>query len=179
MANWILDNLYIIAFVVIGLVSWVKSLIEARQQAPPRDEQPFDPDPYFETEENWQPTHEGGNTQAVPPPLSMPQAPPPLSMPQAPVFHAPPQVPAQVQTLESHDSVLAKQHALQERLREVRQARGEKKAALARVPKGSTISAKPLVSTAPQTIRQQFKSRSSIRRAFVMREILDQPLSLR
>ncbi|MEX1049881.1 MAG: hypothetical protein WED15_10160 [Akkermansiaceae bacterium] len=180
--DWIQDNFQIVIIVLLALGSWLKARMDAKAAAaeeaaaPPEDFQPedyFDPEEYFETEDaEWQPPG------SVPPPLER-RVPPPLVMPSV--------IPAAAQqAARDHAAVLKHQQELAERLRQIRETKAttignasatrQRYAAqeAARTHKGGGV---PRV-TVPLSLRDRLDDRRELRRALVMREILNPPPGL-
>jgi hypothetical protein len=181
--DWIQDNFQIVIIVLLALGSWLKARMDAKAAAeeeaanPPEDFQPedyFDPENYFEPEEaEWQPPG------AVPPPLER-SVPPPLAVP--------PAIPAvTLQTARDHAAVLKHQQELAERLRQIREAKAttttgnasatRKRYAAQEAARNVKAGAVPLV-TVPLSFRDRLDDRRELRRALVMREILNTPRGL-
>lgn len=176
--DWIQDNFQIVIIVLLALGSWLKARMDAKaaaaEEAAAPPEEYVDPEEYFEMEDaEWQPPG------SVPPPLER-QVPPPLVMPSA--------IPAAVQqAARDHAAVLKHQQELAERLRQIRETKAttttgnasatrQRYAAqeAARTHKGGGV---PRV-TVPLSFRDRLDDRRELRRALVMREILNPPPGL-
>ena len=157
MEEFITNNIKILIFVgaavlwVIGKIAEAKKNKEEQQQ---QEQQPWSPedDDGYDYDERQEP---------VPPPYR-PMVPPPL-----PRAVAAPDLP-------SDDRELARQRAMQERLSALRKERNAVSKA-ARKPAKATP--QPMVS--PSSLKSRLRDRRELRRAIVMREILDPPVGLR
>ncbi|RYD38111.1 MAG: hypothetical protein EOP87_02210 [Verrucomicrobiaceae bacterium] len=158
MEEFITNNIKILIFVGAAVLWVIGKISEARKNKEAQHEQ----------QETWSPEdddgydHEEQRQEPVPPPYR-PLVPPPL-----PRAMAQPDRP-------SEDRELARQRAMQERLSALKKERTA-------VSKAARKSAKampqqPLVS--PSSLKARLRDRRELRRAIVMREILDPPVSLR
>src|SRR5215217_5212112 len=166
--KWIFDNpqVIIIALFVIG--SLVKNVLESRgqrgQEADPdaEDERPFVPTDQDKSYRKVQP-------QSASPPLAR---------------HAsgPPPLPAGAAEAMAREAAaqLKHQQDLADRLRQIRATKAETTggAAATRARVANKGAAK-IVVTGPSSIRSRLRDPAEVRRAFVMREILDPPVGLR
>jgi hypothetical protein len=162
--NWIQDNFQIVVILLLALGSWLKARMDAKAAEQEAAAEQRDNPPEYEFEEmeetEWQPP------SAVPPPLDR---------------HAvPPALPGAVQAaaLEAA-AVLKHQQELAARLRQIRETKAVTSggANATRLRVGSLQSAKPPV-PAPLTFRARLSDRRELRRALVMREILNPPPGL-
>jgi hypothetical protein len=166
--QWIFDHLQIVALVLIGIVSVFKSLLEAKAKKQEEDqEQPY-PEEYYEPEEE---IYQQQPQPSVPPPL-----------PWGGVSVPPPLREAGYEAAVANEAAKALKHQqdLAERLQQIRETKatttGGAAATRARIAnKGS----KKTSSQVPLSLRARLKNPAEVRRAFVMREILDPPVSLR
>jgi len=154
--DFIFDNIKILIFVgaavlwVVGKIAEAKKKQQEQQQGQPWS--PADDDGYDYDEA----------PQSAPPPYR-PMVPPPL--PRAAV--APPDFP-------SEDRELARQRAMQERLSALRKER----TAVSKASK-KPVKAKAAPMVSPSSLKARLRDRRELRRAIVMREILDPPVGLR
>jgi type IV secretory pathway VirB10-like protein len=157
MEEFITNNIKILIFVgaavlwVIGKISEARKNKEEQQQ---EQQQPWSPedDDGYDYDERQEP---------VPPPYR-PVVPPPL-----PRAVAAPDLP-------SDDRELARQRAMQERLSALRK---ERTAVSKAARKPAKAAPQPMVS--PSSLKARLRDRRELRRAIVMREILDPPVGLR
>lgn len=158
--DWIFDNFQILALVGLALASWLKSRADAK--AAEREEQEArreleEPEEVFGPGEAWmRPQHQPAPT--VPPPL---------------VRTAPPPLPA-VET----QGELKRQMDMQEKLRQLREAKAATGATVSRARTKDAKSTKT-ERTVPVGLRAALRNHGQVRRAIVMREILGPPLGLR
>ncbi len=163
--NWIFDNFQIVILIALGLGSVVKNLLESKAKQKREQEEEYDPGEVFAPYEDYREP-------------AMPSVPPPLTR----------QVVPHSQRESGYDEAVAietakalkHQQDLAERLRQIRDTKatttGGAAATRARVAnKGAAKSAVQV----PAGIRARLRDPLEVRRAFVMREILDPPLSLR
>lgn len=166
--DWIFDNIEIFIFVLIGIVSMFKSVLDAKAKKQEEDHEQQYPEEYFEPEEEY---HQPPQLPSVPPPLPWGGAsvPPPLT-----------KVGYEVAAAEEAARTLKHQQDLALRLQQIRETKatttGGAAATRARIANKGT---KTTSTQTPTSIRARLKSPAEVRRAFVMREILDPPLSLR
>jgi hypothetical protein len=162
--DWIFDNFQILALVGLALASWLKSRADAKaaereaREARKELEEPEElPGPGEILREVIRRA-----TQPEPPPLAR-TAPPPLG-------------PAPPPALPPAEMELKRQRDLQERLRQIREAK-------AAASGGTTASRKrkaaKTLSSAPSGLRAALHERGQVRRAIVLREILGPPLGMR
>jgi outer membrane biosynthesis protein TonB len=191
--QWIFDNLQILIAGAALVAYWLNNMRQAkeeaareRQEAEAEAEDVFGPDFDFGT-----PQDDPASRPAAPQPPPMPQAGPPPILRQTRTAPTPP-TPSAVET------ELARQQAIQERLRlarEARQARpanttggaaatqartsnrGGAAATQARVT-GRTATSSATPASASTSLARRLRDRSEIRRAIVLREILGPPPGL-
>lgn len=153
--DFIFDNLKFIIGIVVAALWIIGKISEAKKAS--QEEQPR-PQPWEADEdyENWEPEP---NPRDQPPPIPQFRNAPP---PPLPVFVAAP------------DEELQRQRVMHERLAAIR---SEKRSTQ---PKKTTAkkAAAPATLVSP-SIKARLRNRKELRRAFVMREILDPPVSLR
>lgn len=160
--DWIQENFQIVLLVLLALGSWLKSRHDAKnaeREESQQETETFDPEDY-EWEEKPEP--------ATPPPLVRPAVPPALPM-------------AAFEASREAATTLKHQQDLAERLRQIRETKatttGGASATRARVA-ASKKPAKALAA-APISLRGRLRNKTELRRAVVMREILDAPVSQR
>jgi hypothetical protein len=156
MSDFITEHFIKIFIGVIAVVVWIIGKIKENQTQ--KEEQTWEPQ-----EEDYLP---GGYQTPEPPPLYQPggSAPPPLP-----------------QFMPADDSELERQRKMQDRLRAIRQKKG------ATAPKPVTSRSAPrtkptLISptlVSPSKLKERLRDRKELRRAIVMNEILNPPISLR
>lgn len=175
--SWILEhiNLVIIGALVIG--SFLKSRFDALKQ----DQQEPDELPDFETYEETQRSSPPAMPY-VPPRVERtpPQVPVQRSAERPPVFAATrSQSGAMTASADEAAIILQKQRDIEERLRVIREARPAKSGSKSSI-RPRAITGKPVpVAAVPTSIRGRLRNPSELRRAIVMREILDPPVGLR
>jgi transposase len=157
--NWIFDHLQIVVILLLAVGSLVKTLLEGKARRAQQDEEPAElPD---------RPVTQRRSMPSVPPPLSHTNTPALSSM-------------AAVEAANEAAKILKHQQDLAERLRQIRETKatttGDAAATRTRIAAKNAKS--PLPEASP-TFRRRLKDRGEIRRAIVMREILDRPVSLR
>jgi hypothetical protein len=164
--DWIFDNFQIVLFVLIGIGSLVKTMLEARANARREAETPdYDPGEVFAPDEDYSSPTEA----AQPPPLY-----------QRTVIAAEHESGyVQAAAMETAKA-LKHQQDLEKRLRQIRETKattsGGAAATRARISaRGAT---KP-AALPNLSIRARLRNPAELRRAFVMREILDKPVGLR
>jgi type IV secretory pathway VirB10-like protein len=156
MEEFITNNIKLLIFAGAAVLWVIGKISEARKNKEEQTQQEQEPwsqdDDEYDYDEHEEP---------VPPPYRT-SVPPPL-----PRAVAPPVLP-------SDDRELARQRAMQERLSALRKERTAVSKA-ARKPAKTT--AQPMVS--PSSLKDRLRDRRELRRAIVMREILDPPVGLR
>ncbi|MGL4398976.1 MAG: hypothetical protein ACRCXD_03830 [Luteolibacter sp.] len=163
--DWIFENFQIFILIALGVGSVIKSLLESKAR---KKEQESEQDPgevFAPDEDDREPT-----MPSVPPPFKR-QAVPPLLRQRGDYE----EVAAETAKALKHQNDLA------ERLRQIRETKatttGGAQATRARISARGTNAASP--AGTPLGIRARLRSPAEVRRAVVMREILDPPLSLR
>ncbi len=172
MIDWILNHLQLVLVAVFILAPVVKAIFGPKTE---------EADPHGE---NWPknvPTAPTRRGPTVPPPL---KTPPPLRTP--PTFpsqlNAPPKREAGYEAAAAIEAAQALKHQqeLAERLRQIRETKattsGGASATRARI--AAQKSQKPIAPVAA-TIQSRLRNPSELRRAYIMREILDPPVALR
>lgn len=157
--DWIFDHLQIVVILLLAVGSLVKTQLEVKSKRAQQDEKaaelPNRPAPHRR---------------------SMPSVPPPLSRANTPVLSSM----AAVEAANEAAKILKHQQDLAERLRLIRETKatttGDAAATRSRI---AAKNAKNPLPEALPTFRRRLKDRGEIRRAMVMREILDPPVSLR
>lgn len=163
--NWIFDNFQIVILIALGLGSVVKSLLESKAKQKREQGEEYDPGDVFAPDEDYREPA----MPSVPPPLTRQVVPPPLR--ESGYDEA-----VAIETAKA----LKHQRDLAEHLRQIRETKatttGGAAATRARV---SAKGSKKPVHKAPLSIRGRLRDPLEVRRAFVMREILDPPVGLR
>lgn len=156
MEQFIIDNIKILIFVGAAVLWVIGKIAEAKKKQQEPQDEPWSPeeDDGYDYEDERQPDFQPYHP-AVPPPL--------------PRAVAPPVLPAE-------DRELARQRAMQERLSALRKERTSV-AKAARKPKMAKTTTTPTAS--PSLLKERLRNRTELRRAIVMREILDPPVGLR
>ncbi len=157
--DWIFDHFKIVVIILIAIGSVVKSQLEAKAKRGQQDETSAElPD------------------RPVPRRRSMPSVPPPLAYSTPPALSSM----ASVEAANEAAKILKHQQDLAERLRQIRETKatttGDAAATRTRI---AAKNAKGPLPQASPTFRRRLRDRGEIRRAMVMREILDPPVSLR
>lgn len=167
--KWIFDNPQVVIIAIFVIGSLVKNVLQSRGQgngeydAPEEDERPRVP---IDQDKSYRKVQR----QPTPPPLARHgSSPPPL-----------PSGAAAEAMAEEAAAQLKHQQDLAERLRQIRATKAETTggAAATRARVAAKGAPKPVMES-PSSIRSRLRSRSEVRRAFVMREILDPPVGLR
>lgn len=163
--NWIFDNFQIVVLVLLGVGSLVKTMLESKANQKREQEEEYDPGDVFAPDEDYREP-------------AMPSVPPPLTRRVVP--HS--------QRESGYDEAFAietakalkHQQDLAERLRQIRETKatttGGAAATRARVANKDVARSAVQV---PAGIRARLRDPLEVRRAFVMREILDPPVGLR
>jgi hypothetical protein len=164
--DWIFEHFQIVILVLLGIGSMVKSIFDAKaKQAEEREaemhppsEDPLDDDTSYRK-----------TAPSVPPPLHRPATPPPLRM-----------AGYEMEAANEAAKTLKHQQELAARLRQIRETKatttGGASATRARVAaKGTTKSTRQT----PLALRQRLRDPAEVRRAIVLKEILDPPVALR
>ena len=164
--DWIFENFQIFILIALGVGSVLKSLLEAKaRQKQQETEQQYDPGDVFAPDEDYQEPM----MPPVPPPLGRQVVPPPLRQSGYDEEFA-------IETARA----LKHQQEIADRLRQIRETKatttGGAQATRARISAKGTL---PSPTGAPLGIRARLRSPAEVRRAVVMREILDPPLSRR
>ncbi len=162
MPDSIIDNLKPIIILVIVAVAVLRKVMEginANKPSPPGPtlEEIFGPD-----SEPREPDYR--RIPTVPPPLRQAATPPPLHRGSAAV----PQT--------RMDTELARQHEIQERVRKIREAKLKAQAASPLLKLPPTAHREASIS---HSLNLRLHNRKELRRAFILKEILDRPISLR
>ncbi len=162
--NWIFEHFQIVILIALGVGSVLKSMWEAKARQKQESEEEYNPEDVFAPDEEYR-----DPIPSIPPPLPRQSVSPPLresGYDEAVASEA--------------AKVLKHQRELAERMRQIRETRatatGGASATRARnSAKGSTGKA----ALVPTSIRSRLRDAREVRRAFVMREILDPPVTLR
>lgn len=167
--NWIYDHLQIVVLIIFGGVSILKAVLEAKAKKGPEELESQDADESFRPEEEIDRPRQA--VPSVPPPLPWGgvSVPPPLR-----------EVGYDAAVAQEAAKALKHQQDLTERLQQIRETKatttGGAAATRARI---ANKGAKKTSSQTPLTLRARLKNPTELRRAFVMREILDSPVALR
>jgi hypothetical protein len=182
--DWIFDHPQILLLIILGVGSMLKSTIEGRaKKAAERD--------FTEERETRPPIDQDTSYRkvmpSVPPPVQQSDRPPPL-----PGTHHTPSpkkrrkvkpasiAPASFSAAEEAAGILKHQRDLAERLRQIRDTKatttGGAAATRARVASKGTKSPQTL---GPVSLRKRLANPAEVRRAFVLKELLDRPVGLR
>lgn len=148
--DFIFDNIQVFIGIIVAIF-WIIGKI-GENKKPADEEQPWAPE-----DDDYQPDE---YEPAEPPPIPMTRQAPPPPLPRF--------IPAP-------DDELQRQRAMQERLRNLR----KEKAAAPAVAAKARAKARSASTLSPTGIKARLQDRKELRRAFVMREILDPPVSLR
>lgn len=181
--DWIFDHFQIVVLILLGIGSMVKSIFDSKsKQASEREiESDEPPEVPLDEDTSYRKTH-----PSVPPPLVRSSGPPPLARQVVP----PPLRESGYEAAVAQETARALKHQqeLAEHLRQIRRTKattsGGAAATRARLSTKSAAkmagkdAAKPSAQ-APLSIRNRLRSPAEVRRAFVMREILDPPVGLR
>lgn len=164
--TWIYENLQIVAIVLIGVASAVKSMFDNAAQKKAEREIYEDTEPEVPLDQDT--SYRKPIPPSFPPPLVI-ATPPPLRM-----------TGYEADAAEEAAKALKHQQDLAARLRQIRETKatttGGATATRARVAGKGVVKAVPQEAL---TLRQRLASPAEVRRAFVLREILDTPVGLR
>ena len=165
--DWISDNFQIVLLVLLGIGSMVKSFYE-KAKGSSNDGEMDDPGEVFMPDQSYRKSQQPIGP-AVPPPLARTATPPPIRM-----------AGYDAEVANETAKALKHQQHLAERMRQIRENKatttGGASATRARIAAKGV--AKPLILTS-LTLRRRLRDPAEVRRAFVMREILDPPVGLR
>lgn len=163
--DWIFDHFQIVILIALGIGSVVKSLLESKARQKQESEEEYDPGEVFAPDDEYRPP-------------AMPSVPPPITRQIVP----PPQRKSGYDEAVAIETAKALKHQreLAERLRQIRETKATTTggAAATRARISAKGAAKPPAQV-PVSIRRSLRDPREVRRAFVMREILDPPVSLR
>ncbi|MES2474477.1 MAG: hypothetical protein V4640_01760 [Verrucomicrobiota bacterium] len=175
--SWILDHLNIIIVGILVIGSFLKSRFDSANQ----NEQETEEVPDFDDRERSERRSPSPSPYVPPPVLRTPPPVPAQSSPTpSPVFAATrSQSGAMTASADEAAALLQRQRDIDDRLRTIREARFAKGSA-----KPSTrpraVTGKPIpVASASTSIRARLRNPAELRRAFVLREIVDPPVTLR
>ncbi|MGL5019393.1 MAG: hypothetical protein ACRDBP_14760 [Luteolibacter sp.] len=157
--NWIFDNFQIVVLVLLGVGSLVKSVLEAKAKAAREREGTYNQEEVFTPDEGYG-EPKWPTILSVPPPLR--------------------QAGYDMEVASEAAKALKHQQDLAERLRQIRETKATTTggAAATRARVAAKGVAKPATQV-PPSIRARLQDSAEVRRAFVMREILDTPVGLR
>jgi hypothetical protein len=172
--DWIFDNIQIFLVIALAVGSLVKKFLEAKaEEREARRRMDESPEEVFGPEEDWEP-------QMAPPPLPRPSFPPPLQ----PQSAGPPPMSRRVnmppplrQSEPDTNEVLKRQREMEDRLRQARQQKEARKKQAAAQTAAAIAHRK--AAAAPAGLRATLHQRGSLRRAFLLREVLGPPQGLR
>lgn len=172
--DWILDHLQIIVLVIIGIGSLVKSALDNRKAAGRQfdtadDQVPLDDDKSYR---KGMPRETG-----TPPPLPQERA----ATKERKKVRAAPATPPPLSAADEAARVLKHQEELAARLRRIREAKATNRGGAATTRSRAAVGTeKPSAQPAGRaSLRRTLRDPAEVRRAFVMREILDRPVGLR
>ena len=166
--DWIFDHFQIVILVLLGFGSMVKSIFDAK--AKQAEERKAEMHPPSEVPLDDDTSYRKNAPLVPPPPLHRPATPPPLRM-----------AGYEMEAANEAAKTLKHQQELAARLRQIRETKatttGGASATRARVAakKGATKS----TLQNPLALRQRLRDPAEVRRAFVLKEILDPPVGLR
>jgi hypothetical protein len=168
--DFISEYFYVIILIVGAIAQWMKSRSESREEnGRPNDAE--DLEEMIGREERRQ------SRPAVPPPLARPLTPPPLPA----SGHSPaPELrrkSREVAPAFDTSGELARQQALAEKVKVMKQARAARKAGES-LPSGKE-SAGSATRSAGLGLRDRLRNRNELRQAFVLKEIIEKPVALR
>jgi hypothetical protein len=160
--DWIFDNFQIVILIALGVGSMLKSVLESKARQKRESGEEYDPGDVFAPDEDYR-------EPSVPPPLTRQAVPPPLRE----------RGYDEAVALETAKA-LKHQRELADRLRQIRETKatttGGAAATRARLAAKGT---KASLEKGPLGIRARLRDPAEVRRAVVMREILDTPVGLR
>ena len=161
--DWLSNNFQIIALVLIAFAGWIKSRMDSKNEEQEPPQEPYDEREVFGPGEPWE------QVPGVPPPLEWSQ-PPPIPSPAA-----------AIEAARESAAVLKRQQDLAERLRVIRETKATTTGGAAATRARLTASRLPARAVAPvsASLRSRLYDKGELRRAFVMKEILEPPLSQR
>lgn len=167
--SWIFDNLQVVVIALVVLGSLVKNVLESRGQKKQEYGTPEDDDdrPFVPIDEDK--SYRKILSPSMPPPLERHVAPPPL--------------PSPADEARAREAAVALKHQtdLAERLRQIRETKATTTggAAATRARLAGKGTSKPSQQGPVSIIAKRLRDPAEVRRAFVMREILDPPIGLR
>jgi hypothetical protein len=166
--DWIFDNFQIVFLIAIVIGSLVKRLLESKAGDQEQQDDTFDPREIFGPDERWEPVEDRPSS---PPPLVR-TVPPPLMHTAAPL---------QAQAEDRDAAALKRQQEIQERLRQIKETKANTTGRAAETNARVSAARNPIKPQIPAKtgIKSSLRSPHEIRRAFVLREILGPPVSLR
>lgn len=164
--DWIYENFQIVILVLLGIGSMLKSVFESKnKEKREREEEEYDPGEVFAPDEEYS----SPAAPSVPPPLNRQIIPPPLR-----------ESGYDEETAIETARALKHQHDLAERLRHIRETKATTTGgAAATQARSSAVVITNESASATLSIRARLRSPAELRRAFVMREILNSPVGLR
>ncbi len=175
--DWIFDNLNVLIIIGVVIASFFKSVMDSKNQEADQPEETTSKRPPV-------PIDQDKSYRKNPPPISA-SIPAPRSGPQPLNYGRPEPVPdaASVAAAEEAAQILKHQQDLAAHLQRLRETKattsGGAAATRARVASSKSKSPKKPMVSAPMSLRTRLKNPAELRRALVMREILDAPVALR
>lgn len=174
--QWIIDHFQVVILIGLGLASWLKARMDAKNAAPEEED---------DAAEYTEPASPSRRAPSVPRPLQR-STPPPL---QRPTFDPARQSPGTTASTQAayeaaHEAAAALKHQqdLEERLRQIRENKtntsGNAAVTRARATAKNRRTNSPTLAI-PASYKSRLRDPAELRRAFVMREILEAPLGLR
>lgn len=168
MVTWLFEHFQIVALILIAFAGWVKSRMDARneEQVPPAE--PFDEQDVFGPDAQWE--REQPTTGSLPPAIPRSFAPPP------PLVSV-----AGYEANREAEVALKHQIDLAERLRTIRETKATTTggAAATRARVAASKAPAKAATVVELSLRSRLRNKGELRRAFVVNEILSQPLSQR
>lgn len=163
--DWIFEHFQIVLFVLIGIGSLVKTMLEARANAKREAEtQEYDPGEVFAPDEDYSNPTE----TAQPPPLN-----------RRTVIPAARESGYEEAAAMETAKALKHQQDLEQRLRQIRETKATTSGGAAATRARISARGAKTVTLPSLSIRARLRNPAELRRAFVMREILDKPVGLR
>lgn len=171
--TWLLDHLQVAVLVLLGVGSLFKTVMESAAKARRETSAP-PPARGFSQDKSYR-----KRAPSVPPPLARSAVPPP-ALPRDNVAPADRLAGYEMEAANEQAKVLKHQADLADRLNLIRENRAQLTggAAVTRSAVATQRAAKPFLATT-YSLRSRLRDPAEIRRAFVMREILDPPVGLR
>ena len=179
--DWIFEHFKFVVIIALVIGSILKSRFEAKAKEIDDGEVVFEEKPRVPLDQDKSYRKTPPLTPSVPPPLTRTNIPEPRPGPPPLVYTASSNIPgAAAAAADEAARILKHQQDLAAHLKQIHDTKATTTggAAATRARIASKGKAKT-TATAPLTLRARLKSPAEIRRAFVMREILDRPVGLR